>query len=160
MINKNIASLIWSPRIERKEVQTWSYVLAIYTGMRKGEILGLRWQDIDLEEKRLSVNQNLVKANGKLTFSDTKTFSSKRRISLPDFVVDSLKKRKAQLNHIKLKLGAGFQDFDLIVCNNTGTPLHPGDINRDFNYVVEKYDLPKYPCYMLRRYFSLVKIQK
>lgn len=170
VVNKNVTTLVRSPRIERKEVQTWTideakrflsvvqnrrlyiaYVLAIFTGMRKGEILGLQWKDIDLETKRISVRRTLIKDdNGKLTFDDTKTFGSKRLISLSDFVVSSLKKRKAQLNEMKLRLGKGFQDFDLVVCNNVGTPLDLGDLNRDLNYVIEKYDFPKIKFHALR----------
>ncbi len=170
VVNKNVTTLVRSPRIERKEVQTWTideakrflsvvqnrrlyiaYVLAIFTGMRKGEILGLQWKDIDLETKRISVRRTLIKDdNGKLTFDDTKTFGSKRLISLSDFVVSSLKKRKAQLNEMKSRLGKGFQDFDLVVCNNVGTPLDLGDLNRDLNYVIEKYDFPKIKFHALR----------
>lgn len=49
------------------------YVLAIHTGMRKGEILGLRWQDVDLVGKSISIRQTLVLLNGKLTFQEPKT---------------------------------------------------------------------------------------
>ncbi|RAL26352.1 hypothetical protein DL897_04980 [Thermoflavimicrobium daqui] len=49
-----------------------------------------------------------------------------------------------------LRLGKGFQDFDLVVCNNVGKPLDLGDLNRDLNYVIEKYNFPKIKFHALR----------
>lgn len=112
-ISKNIAPLVKPPRIPKRKVEVWSmetanlfltlvekrrffiaYVLGIYTGMRKGEILGLRWKDCDLEEGKISIQQTLAKVRGKLTFQEPKTSGSERTITLPHYATSCLKNIK------------------------------------------------------------------
>jgi integrase len=141
------------------------YVLAIHTGMRKGEILGLQWQDVDLVGKSISVRQTLVLLNGKLMFQEPKTRGSRRRIAISDFVVDALKKRKAKINELKLRLGEGFHDHDLVLCNNNGRPIDPKDINRDMkrlwkNTISKISNSMRFATLMPQCYSCLAKIQK
>ncbi len=100
-----------------------AYVLAIYTGMRKGEILALQWPDCNLDESRISIRQTLYKVEGKLVFQEPKTQSSKRVISLPGTAVALLRRHKAQQSKNKLLLGEGYKDHGLVVCNGTGNPV-------------------------------------
>jgi integrase len=177
-IPKNIAPLVKPPRIPGRDIQTWSreevnhflelvekrrfyiaYVLAIYTGMRKGEILALRWQDCNLEEGWLSVRQTLYKVEGKLVFQEPKTRSSRRTISIPGTAVTVLRKHRVQQNQHRLLLGEGYQDQDLVVCNGTGNPVDPGDINRDMKYIIRKHQLTPLSFHDLRHTHATLLLQ-
>lgn len=72
-----------------------TFLLAIYTGMRRGEVLGLKWEDIDFEEKIIYVNRSLtyVPQSG-FIFTSLKTKSSRRKIPIPDFVMKALEAHK------------------------------------------------------------------
>lgn len=66
------------------------YVLAIYLGMRRGELLGLRWQDVDLAEKTLEITNTLQRVDGKLRLVPPKSRTSERTVPLPQVCVDAL----------------------------------------------------------------------
>lgn len=121
LIPKNIMDNVDPPRLEQKEIVTWTpeqanqflshakedkyyiaFLLAIYTGMRRGEILGLRWKDIDFEQARISIQQTLYRpANSGIIFQEPKTKSAKRRIAIPQFVVKELKAHRAKQNTLR-----------------------------------------------------------
>jgi len=177
-IPKNISQLVSPPRISKKDIRVWSieeanrflsltekrrfyivYVLALYTGMRKGEILALRWQDVDLEQAKLQVRRTLYRVDGELVFQEPKTRGSLRTITLPDFAVSALKQHKAKQNKNKLLLGPAYNDYDLVVCNGNGNPVDPKDINRDMKYVIQKYNLPKLRFHDLRHTHASILLQ-
>lgn len=138
LIKENIASLVTPPRIEKKQAKTWSleevnkflkivekrkdqkriysiiYTLAIYMGMRKGEILALRWQDCDLENGFLRIHQTLARIKGGVIFQEPKTKSSVRTIKMPDFVLQALKSHKIRQMEERLRLRTGYKDTDLV----------------------------------------------
>ncbi|WP_327860066.1 site-specific integrase [Aneurinibacillus thermoaerophilus] len=119
---KNIASLAKAPRPETTDIKTWTleqanyfleamkgnsnfiiYLLAIYTGMRRGEILALRWQNCNFDEKKISIRQTLYRTGAsKLQFQEPKTRGSKRVISLSDYAVACLRKHKAEQKVVKM----------------------------------------------------------
>src|SRR5262245_23868432 len=70
-------------------------LVAVTTGMRRGELLGLRWSDIDLKAARLTVNQSLERVKGKTVFKSPKTTTSRRTITLPALTIEALKEHRA-----------------------------------------------------------------
>jgi integrase len=108
-----------------------AFYLALATGMRRGEVLGLRWQD--LEGDTLYVRQNLISLAGSIAFSTPKTQSSTRRIMLdPETVATLEEHRLKQLSETK-KLGESWQDekhLGLVFTSEVGTPLHPRNFDR------------------------------
>jgi integrase len=68
-----------------------AFILAITTGLRRGEILGLRWKDVDFETKTASIRKNLVTIKGKSVLQEPKTKGSKRSVSLTDTAIEVLK---------------------------------------------------------------------
>lgn len=100
------------------------YLLAIFTGMRCGEVLGLKWDDVDFENKKIRIKRSLCFVSGKgLIFKEPKTKKSKRQISISQHVVNVLKKHKQKQEFQKEKLGVQYQDNNLIVCTDDGKPL-------------------------------------
>jgi len=115
------------------------YVLAIHTGMRPGELLGLKWEDVDLEGASLRVNRAL--SNGKLT--TTKTKRSRRRIDLSAGTVRALKAhRKRQLEERMQKAGL-WQEDGLVFPSSAGTPLSHRNVVRAFKDLLKRARLPE-----------------
>lgn len=106
------------------------YLLAITTGMRLGEVLGLRWQDVDFEKHTVTISQ--TSGHDNKIKNTAKTNSSKRTIPVPKETMESLKKHKITINKVKLRFGSAYQDFDLINCNEFGMVLRRGNVRKNF----------------------------
>ena len=107
--------------------------LALAVGLRRGEILGLRWQDIDLEKGRLHVRRTLVYlAYHGFQEGAPKTETSKRKIVLPQFVVEALKRHRTLQREARLKMGAAWVDRDLVFPNTYGDFLLPQTLGKQF----------------------------
>ncbi|MDN9011061.1 site-specific integrase [Brevibacillus laterosporus] len=179
LISKNVMDNVDPPRLEQKEIVTWSpeqanefldyarkdkyfiaFVLAIYTGMRRGEILGLRWKDVDFEQAKISIQQTLYRpAKQGITFQEPKTKSAKRRISIPNFVIDELKAHKVRQNKNKLQYGEGYQDFDLIVAYDDGRPQDPRNLLRHYERLIKGCELPPIRFHDLRHTHATMLLQ-
>ncbi|WP_342512856.1 site-specific integrase [Sporosarcina sp. FSL K6-1522] len=116
-----------------------TFLLAIYTGMRRGEILGLKWIDVDFENKIIHVNRSLahIPKSG-YTLSTLKTKSSKRQIPIPEFVLNELQKHKSVQDEWKELVGDLYQNEDLVICTNTGTMQNPRNVIRVMKRITKK----------------------
>jgi integrase len=138
------------PKVERKEMVTltaeqsqqllesikdtrtyWPVMLALATGMRRGEVLALRWKNIDLDRAVLSVVQSLEQTKTELRFKDTKT-SRNRAITLPAFAVEELRRLKRQQAEELLALGIRQTGETLVCCRADGEPLQPRSVTHQF----------------------------
>lgn len=179
LISKNIMDHVDPPRLKAKDISTWTmeesntfmesakenkfyivFLLALYTGMRRGEILGLRWKHVDFENRNLSVTQTLYRTREKgLIFQEPKTKNAKRQIALPGFVIEELKKHKLEQNKIKLALGAGYQDHQLVNCYEDGRPIDPRNILKHFERVTQKAGVPRLRFHDLRHTHATILLQ-
>lgn len=116
--------------------------LALTLGLRHGEILGLRWSDVDFEERALRVNQALQRIGGKLQVTEVKTERSRRVVAIPESVIRALKARRAQQAQERLLAGLQWKDSDLAFTNPTGGPLEPITLHRDFKRLLQTAELP------------------
>lgn len=113
------------------------YYIAVNTGLRRGEILALRWSDIDLDNKNLSVKRTLQRIDGKgLIFKEPKTKKSRRTIKLETEVVDYLRRIKIKQREWKLSLGPIYEDQDLVLAQSNGAPVEGTEAVRVFRRVV------------------------
>lgn len=120
------------------------FLLECHTGLRRGELLGLRWRDINIEKKTISVNQSLIRTRQKgLVMSDPKTEKSKRTIPISEEVIAVLKGHKANQNQNKLLAGNGYNNSDLVFCNNIGNPIDPRNFTEQFERVLKQANLPR-----------------
>jgi integrase len=120
-------------------------VVAIGTGMRLGEIFGLQWPDVDLKGRAINVRSTLIEINGKLTLAEPKTPKSRRRIDLPQFVVDALTKHRVQ------SVREGFAKEPWVFCNSTGGPLRRTHFHvNHFKPLLDAADLPAIRFHDLR----------
>lgn len=101
------------------------WISAIGTGLRQGELLGLRWTDVDLEDATLTVSVALVRVNGAYALDDPKTARSRRLVSLPAFVVTALRDHRTRQLAERLAAGAPTTE-GLVFLAPTGRPLNGG----------------------------------
>jgi integrase len=127
------------------------YVLAITSGLRRGELLGLRWDDADLDRGTLRVGRALVREGGRHVVGETKTRRGRRRVNLTPRTVAVLKThRKRQLEH-RVRLAGLYEDRGLIFASENGTPLNPENlVKRSFKPLLERTGLPKIRFHDLR----------
>jgi len=128
------------------------FLLAIETGMRPEEYFGLQWKDINFEEKTVTVRRALVwRKGGGFVFTEPKTSRSRRCIPISATLLQSLKMhRRAQLE-VRIKLGAAYQDHDLVFASEIGTGLMNRNINRrHFRPLMKLAGLPQIRLYDLR----------
>jgi integrase len=127
------------------------YVLAITTGLRRGELLGLRWDDADLDRGTLRVGRALVREGGRYVVGVTKTKRGRRRVNLTPRTVAALKAhRKIQLEE-RIRLSDLYEDRGLIFATSVGTPLNPENlVKRSFKPLLSKAALPEIRFHDLR----------
>jgi integrase len=136
------------------------YVLAIFTGMRKGEILGLRWSDIDFENRKLQVVQTVYKAlKNAPAIQSTKTAGSMRSISIPENVIQELKIHKRKQLELRFKFGKAYQNNDLVCPRLDGSPMDPRAVNEHFSECVKKSKLPKIRFHDLRHTHATIMLK-
>ena len=119
--------------------------------MRRGELLALRWCDVDLKLAVLKVERSLEQTKGNLRFKSPKTKRGRRAISLPQSVIDMLSQyRKTQLE-LRLQLGMGKPNADaLVFCNHDGSPISPNYFSIMWSRAVTRAGLPKRTFHSLR----------
>jgi integrase len=126
------------------DADTMDHILiltALFTGMRRGEILGLRWSDINWENGMISVVQQVQDIRGKgIVFKD-KPKGARRNITAPRFLIAMLKKHKAEQNEIRLMHGADYQDNNLVFPRVDGSPERPSNLSHRFKNLVDSLGL-------------------
>jgi integrase len=124
--------------------------------MRRGELLALKWQDIDLEKRMLQIRRILTRIPSKLPgkgFEETepKTDKGRRSIVLPPFAVEALKRHRLRQLEEKLKAGPAWNDHDYVFCTSIGTHLHPTrDVLDVLKSLLKKAGLPNIRFHDLR----------
>jgi integrase len=139
-----------------REERLWAlYVLAVHTGLRQGELLALRWADVDLAAGKLSVRRTLSAAKDGPRFTSPKTRKSRRSVGLTGAAVDALVRHRAAQEEERARLGNLWEDGgggdDLVFRSTTGTPLNRHNLaRRSFKPLLGKAGLPDVPFHALR----------
>ena len=118
--------------------------------MRQGELLGLRWKDVDLEAGRLHVTSSLQWTGDGPVFVEPKTARSRRQITLTQAAVDVLRCHRVEQAQERLRLGAAWEDRDLVFVGDIGQAVSPWILIRHFRALLEGADLPKIRFHDLR----------
>jgi integrase len=160
LVTWNVAALVDPPRIPKRQHHALdaagakkflaaahgeryeaAYVLGLMCGLRRGEILGLSWSDIDLERATLRVTHSLQRIDGSLQLADVKTDRSVRAIQMPASVVEALRAQRVRQAE-QFKAGARWQDSGLVFTNEDGGPVQPITLHRDYKRLLAKAGLP------------------
>jgi integrase len=125
------------------------WLLALGTGLRRGELLGLRWQDLDLTRPSLSVRQTVVLLNNAPAIQTPKTSAAQRTIKLSAEIVDALGKHR--LRQIERRLAApSWNDPDLVFCTAGGKPINPNSLYDRFDAIVIRAGVKRIPLHGMR----------
>ena len=127
-----------------------AYVLLATTGMRRGEALGLRWTDLDLDSGRAAVRQTVIAVNHVPTLGTPKTAKGRRTISLDAAPVAALREHRKRQAAERLLMGTGWADRGLVFCRVDGGLLHPERFSRSFGDRVRQLGLQKVRLHDLR----------
>jgi integrase len=169
LLARNVATLVDPPRAHRTEIQPLTpaevrvllgglhedrlealYTTAIALGLRQGELLGLRWQDIDFAARTLAVHQALQRVKGEFTFVEPKSSHSRRTLALPDFVVTALEQHRRRQLADRLRAGALWQDAGLVFMTMIGTPLDGNNVTHGFQRTLVRLGLRRQRFHDLR----------
>jgi len=133
-----------------------AWCLLATTGMRRGEVLGLRWSDVDLDDGRLSISRTLIttdvqrKGMPGMAWGTPKTGKGRRQVALDQPTIAALRLHRTRQLQERLALGAAYDDGDLVVCLGDGRPLHPKALSYYFGRWVLKLALPRIRLHDLR----------
>ena len=170
LLARNVAEAVVPPRPGRSQMATLSsadvprfleaarktphYVLfyaALYTGMRRGELLGLRWCDIDLGRGSISVVQTLHRlSGGKFLIKEPKSPHSRRSVALSPSLTELLRRHHTERETQKIFLGKALAGEDLVFAYPDGSPLDPSTVTHAFGKLIKTAGLPHIRFHDLR----------
>jgi integrase len=171
MVSRNVARIVEPPRVPRREVRSFSpdqarqfvdairgdrlealYLVALGTGLRQGEILGLAWTDVDLVAATLTVRNALQRVNGKLELVEPKSATSHRIVALPAFVAEGLRAHRTRQLTDRLLAGSHWHEDPrgLVFTTTVGTPMDGIAVTRRFQARLLSAGLPRQRFHDLR----------
>ncbi len=170
LVQRNVAALVDGPRVPHHHIQPLSpdearrllevvaphrlgalFSVALAVGLRQGEALGLRWEDVDLDAGTLTVRKTLQRIEGEFELVEPKTVRSRRTIALPSAAVDALRRHRARQVEERLKAGSMWKnDWGLVFTTATGRPLQGTNVTRTFQQVLAKAGLRRQRFHDLR----------
>jgi integrase len=180
VVSRNVAERAKPPRPTRRvmrEIQCWEpeelarfldYVrgmrleavwrLAAMTGMRRGEILGLRWSDVDLDAARISVRHAVVSVAYTVLESTPKTHQA-RVIDLDPESVETLRTHRRQQQGERDAWGRNYSDNDLVIARENGEPIHPQSFSQAFGRIVRRAGLRRIRLHDLRHTHATIAVK-
>ncbi len=169
LVGRNVARLVELPTSEPGGIVPWSsaeavaflqaaatdplypaFVLLLLYGMRRGEVLGLRWQDIDLDDWQLHVRQQIQRIQGQLHIGPVKTSAGKRDLPLIGLGIDALAARRQAQDADRASLGQCWIDTGLVFTTKTGRPVEPRNLVRSFMRICETSGIRRIRVHALR----------
>ncbi len=169
LIADNPAQRVTPPRVPRHEVQALTrdqaqailaafkgdpfealVTLTLTLGLRQGEALGLRWADVDLDARTLTVRHQVTRAEDGWRFTDLKTARSRRTLPLPGFLVETLREHRTRQLAQRLARGPAWTDLDLVFPAATGAPLNGPYVTHRFARHLVAAGLPRMRFHDLR----------
>ncbi|MGI5178690.1 tyrosine-type recombinase/integrase [Dactylosporangium sp. CA-152071] len=152
LVHRNVAKIVRPPSMQQVERRALTveeakrllgvmkghrlealFVTALTVGLRRGELLGLRWADIDFGGGTLTVRQTLMRTNGRLEFSAPKTDRSRRTVPVAVQTQKLLKKHRKAQKAARKSAGDSWTDHDLVFPARLGTPMEPDNLDRSWH---------------------------
>ncbi|CCF85557.1 tyrosine-type recombinase/integrase [Nitrolancea hollandica] len=162
LVGRNVADLVDAPRPAKHEITTLDrteldrflmaargdrfyalYVLAVFSGMREGELLGLRWADVDFDAREVRARRQAGRTKTGMRFSEPKTAKGRRSVALPDLAIDALREHRRSQLEARLATGPEWEDHDLVFPNLKGKPVERQNLaRRSFKPILRRTGLP------------------
>ncbi len=169
LVFRNVARLAELPAWERQAIKPWSsadaraflaasrndplypaFVLLLLYGLRRGEVLGLRWADVDRENDQIHVRQQIQRTKDQLWIGPVKTAAGRRDLPLLELASDVLEIRIAAQAADRIELGRAWQDNGLVFTTKTGRPIEPRNLVRSFRRICDAHGLRVIKLHHLR----------
>ena len=161
LVSRNVADAVQAPRAKRPEISVpgfqeiqrlleaardhQDYALictAIFTGMRRAELLGLRWQDVDTNMGTISIQQTLQRLPDQgFFYTEPKSQKSRRQVLIPPVLVEIVKEHRRRQLENKVRLGGEYQNHGLVFPKQDGRPEDPSNISHRFKALVDRLGL-------------------
>lgn len=172
LVTRNVAGLVRMPVPRTDRATIWSveqvrrfldsasadrdpllvgYTLLLVLGLRRGEVLGLAWQDVALEEREARIAWQLQRVDGSLVRRRTKTTSSDAVLPLPDICLVALRDRQALESSWRTQTAEAWQDCGLVLTTQYGMPIDPRNFHRMFKARAKKASVPEISVHSARR---------
>ena len=169
MVSRNVARLVDKPRVERKPINPLTpeearkflgavrghrhealFSVALALGLRQGEALGLRWDDVDFAARTLRVENQLQRVDKKLTLVPPKTAKSRRTLVMPSLIVDALSKHQKRQVAEKIWAGSTWTETDLVFANKIGGPTQARRVIEQFHQALDRAGMRRIRFHDLR----------
>jgi len=169
LVSRNAAALVDGPRVERFDIQPFTpaearvfldsiagerlealYSVALTMGLRQGEALGLRWQDVDLELGYLRISKQLQRVDGAPQLVEPKTARSRRTLAMPPMITKSLEQHRVRQRQERSNAGNRWAETDLVFASTEGKPLDGTAISKGFHRLLERAGLQQRRFHDLR----------
>ncbi|WP_029423282.1 site-specific integrase [Alicyclobacillus macrosporangiidus] len=181
LVSRNVADTVEAPRADAYRATIWTpaevarflaesrdmepgywiaWVLAVYTGMRQAEILGLKWSDIDWTLGYLRVDRTLKYVRGEPVFQDPKTERSRRSIALSSDTMEALRWHRQQQDRVRLQMGDAYDDQDMVLATAYGRPLSQNTLAHVWQRLLAKIDVPRIRFHDLRHTHASLLLQQ
>jgi len=180
LVGRNVADAVRKPKVVKRELHTLTaaqvqqlfiaaqgdrlealYHLAVVTGLRQGELLGLRWSDLDWETSQLSIQRQLQRITGQgLVFAELKSAASSRVVALGPATLDELRRHLSKVREMAVLAGDDWRQNDLMFPSTLGTPIEPSDLYRRFQALLKRAGLPRVRFHDLRHTSATLMLQQ
>lgn len=180
LVVRNVSNAATLPKVPRKEMKTLDdyqvrhliqvaegtrfqtlFWIAVTTGLRKGEILGLKWHDLDWNTGRIQIQRQVQRRKGEgLVFCEPKSASGRRVITLGQATLERLREHKKKQYQEKILTGEKWQDNDLIFPSPIGTPLDQSNVTKVYKECLSAADLPNIRFHDLRHTAATLMLQQ
>jgi len=168
-VGRNVAMLVDPPRVPHNEIAPFTpsqartlleaakgdrlealYSVALALGLRQGEALGLRWEDVDFESGLIHVRFELQRIDRQNRLVELKTRRSHRTLAMPIYIAEQLRDHAARQREERIALGPQWHKSDFVFTSGTGRPLLGTNVTRAFQRLLKRAGLPKRRFYDLR----------
>jgi integrase len=179
LIPRNPCDAVDKPRVETKEMRTLDsqqvrallkateghrnealYYLAVTTGMRLGELLGLCWSNVDWETGRLRIQRQAQPQRGGMVLTELKSASSRRQITLGPVALEKLRERRERYELERLVADERWQEHDLVFPSRKGTPRYPSNLRNEYAVLLREAGLPHIRFHDLRHTAATLMLQQ
>jgi len=161
MVVRNVANIVQPPRVARVTMQTLSpeevtrfleaaqdtdyyvyFATLLYTGLRRGELLALRWRNLDLDSGALTVVETAYRlGNGEYRIKEPKTAQSRRTVTLPSSLVELFKIYRADQELLRIQLGVNLDVDEFVFIRPDGSPINPNAVTLAFKRIIKRASL-------------------
>lgn len=178
ILSRNATSVATAPQPDKKEQQIWDvdqlrlfaegvgterlaalWILAMTTGLRRGELGGLRWEYVDLDAGNLRVVKTRVSVGGTVVNSTPKSKKSKRVIGLDPVTVAALRAHWERQQEERMTRGLGWTDTGLVFVRDDGGAYHPDTLTHMFHRAGDKVGLPRIPLHNIRHSYATAGLE-